>query len=64
MLNRVIASGKNVVVDQKKVLSIMLVYVGLITVTWWTWLKSELPQWFAYIIYLLITVLCLYFEAL
>jgi hypothetical protein len=41
----------------------MLVYVSLTTLTWWIWLRYELPQLFAYVIYLLIALPCLYFAA-
>ena len=50
-------------VDLKKLFLIMLVYVSLITLTWWIWLRYELPQLFAYVIYLLIALPCLYFAA-
>lgn len=50
-------------VDQKRLFLIMLTYVSLITLTWWAWLRYKLPQLFAYIVYLLITLSCLYFAA-
>jgi len=50
-------------VDWKRLSLIILIYVSLTTLTWLMWFKFELPSAFAYTLFLLIGLSCLYFAA-